>query len=391
MRIILIDDDLNFRRVVVPVLKGMGYDVVAAANWLGAMRELETNVFDVAFLDLRLGHEDGLELMPKLVGAQPQIAVVIITGYATIETAVQAIRRGAFDYLAKPFSPEQMQQVLMNISRARRLESKAVAPEPRLLVKAPTPIFESADPRMHQTYDLAFKAAPVRAPILIHGESGTGKSTLARVIHERSPQAKGSFVTVSCEHSCEPLERELFGTVKEYLTGAVVDTIGKVAEADGGTLYIDGVCALPLKLQPKLVRLLKEKEYERVGETKARRADVRVVSSTNGDLEQKFKDGQFDLELCRRLTAISIWMPPFRNRLADLPRIVMEWLRFLSKRWDKDLAGFPPAAWHALQTYSWPGNLSELRTVLEHSAMLAEKSEIGLNDLPPHLHPPEQQ
>jgi len=389
MRIILIDDDLNVRRTVVPVLKGMGHDVVAAANSRSAMQELEKDTFDVALLDLRLGEENGMELMTKLLKAQPRLAIIVTTAFATIETAVTAMRQGAFDYLAKPYTPDQLQQALMKVVRTRQLENKVAELESRVSAEAPSPILESVEPVMQKVYELAFKAAATPATILMQGESGTGKSVLARALHQKSPQADHAFVTVSCPSlSRELLESELFGHVKGAFTGAVSDTFGKVAAADGGTLFLDEIGELPLEIQPKLLRLLQDKEYERVGETKLRRANVRLITASNRDLEQAVKTGHFREDLYYRLNVISIRMPSLRERPGDLPRIAQEWLKFFAGQVGKDLTGFTPAALHALQTYSWPGNLRELRNVIERATILAEKKEIDLSDLPENLHRP---
>ena len=242
---------------------------------------------------------------------------------------------------------------------------------------------------MQKVYELAFKAAATPATILMQGESGTGKSVLARSLHQKSPQADHAFVTVSCPSlSRELLESELFGHVKGAFTGAVADTFGKVAAADGGTLFLDEIGELPLEIQPKLLRLLQDKEYERVGETKLRRANVRLITASNRDLEQAVKNGQFREDLFYRLNVISIRMPSLRERPGDLPRIAEEWLKFFAHQVGKDLTGFAPAALHALQTYAWPGNLRELRNVIERATILAEKKEIDLGDLPENLHRP---
>jgi NtrC-family two-component system response regulator AlgB len=327
--------------------------------------------------------------MTKLLKAQPRLAVIVTTAFATIETAVQAMRQGAFDYLAKPYTPDQLQQAIAKVARTRQLENKVAELESRVSAEAPTPILDSVEPVMQKVYELAFKAAATPATILMQGESGTGKSVLARSLHQKSPQADHAFVTVSCPSlSRELLESELFGHVKGAFTGAVSDTFGKVAAADGGTLFLDEIGELPLEIQPKLLRLLQDKEYERVGETKLRRANVRLITASNRDLEQAVKNGQFREDLYYRLNVISIRMPSLRERPGDLPRIAQEWLKFFASQVGKDLTGFSPAALHALQTYSWPGNLRELRNVIERATILAEKKEIDLSDLPENLHRP---
>jgi NtrC-family two-component system response regulator AlgB len=389
MRIMVIDDELNLRRTIVPVLKSMGHDVAAAGNSRSAIDQFEKDTFDVALLDLRLGEENGLELMTKLQKSQPRCAMIVTTAFATIETAVEAMRQGAFDYLAKPFTPDQLQQALMKVARTRQLENKVAELESRVSAEAPTPILDSVEPIMQKVYELAFKAAATPATILILGESGTGKSVLARAIHQKSPQADRPFVTVSCPSlSRELLESELFGHVKGAFTGAVADTFGKVAAADGGTLFLDEIGELPLEIQPKLLRLLQDKEYERVGETKLRRANVRLITATNRDLEQAVKNGQFREDLYYRLNVISVRMPSLRERPGDLPRIAQEWLHFFGQQVGKDLSGFTPAAVQALQSYPWPGNLRELRNVIERSTILADKKELDVTDLPENLNRP---
>jgi NtrC-family two-component system response regulator AlgB len=275
MRIILIDDELNVRRTVVPVLKGMGHEVVAAANGRAALQELERETFDVALLDLRLGEENGLDLLSKLLKAQPRLAIIVTTAFATIETAVEAMRQGAFDYLAKPYTPDQLQQALLKVARTRQLENKVAELESRVSQEAPSPILESVEPVMQKVYDLAFKAAATPATILIMGESGTGKSVVARAIHQKSPQADRTFVTVSCPSlSRELLESELFGHVKGAFTGAVSDTFGKVAAADGGTLFLDEIGELPLEIQPEAApSFAGQRSTSASAETKLRRGE----------------------------------------------------------------------------------------------------------------------
>jgi NtrC-family two-component system response regulator AlgB len=386
MRLLIIDDEENIRRTTAVVLEGLGHETAGAENRASALDRLEHSHFDIAFLDLKLDGESGLDLLPELLKVDPHLEIIVFTAYASIETAVEAMRRGAVDYIPKPFTPEQIRRVLRRTTEARRLRDRVAELESRLSTDSPTAQFASAEPAMQQVFDLATKAAATPATILLLGESGTGKTVLARALHAKSPQRDNAFVTVNCPSlSRELLESELFGHVKGAFTGAVAETQGKVALADGGTLFLDEIGELPLEVQPKLLRLLQEREYERVGETKTRRANVRVVSATNRNLEQSVKEGRFREDLFYRLNVISIQMPPLRERPRDLPDIAANYLRFFAQQCSKTIDGFSDEALQALRQYAWPGNLRELRNVIERAVILAGGKQIDLTDLPDKL------
>src|SRR5262249_41387682 len=314
-------------------------------------------LFDVAFLDLRLGREQGMDVLPAFLRLAPGLAVVVVTAYATIETAVEAMRRGALDYLPKPFTPNQLRLVLDRVSRLRRLQSHVEELEMQVRSTVPEADLQTEDPSMRQAMQVAFKAAPMEATILLRGESGTGKGLLAQAVHARSPRSAGPFVTVHCPSlSVELLESELFGHVRGAFTGAVQDTLGKVAVAEGGTLFLDEVGDLPLALQPKLLRLLQEKRYERLGETRTRACDVRILAATNHDLEAAAAAGKFREDLLYRLNVIEVVLPPLRQRPHDILPLAKHLLQFFARQSSKPVTGFTEEARAALLRYPWPGN-----------------------------------
>ncbi len=388
MRVLVIDDEANIRKTTVLALEGMGHETAEAEEGTSALSVLESAHFDVAFLDLKLGAENGLELLPKLLKINPNLDVVVFTAYASIENAVEAMRAGAVDYIGKPFTPEQIRQVLSKIVRMRKLEGRLADLEFRLSVDSPTTDLTTVEPAMKKVFELALKAAGTPATIMLTGESGTGKTVLGRAIHENSPQRESAFVTVSCPSlSRDLLESELFGHVKGAFSGAVAETWGKVSLADGGTLFLDEIGDLPLEIQPRLLRLLQEKEYERVGEAKTRKADVRVIAATNRNLEQAVQEGRFREDLFYRLNVISIRLPALRERAADVPRIAKGYLRFFARQCGKQVEGFSLPAEQAILSYAWPGNLRELRNVVERAVILATGSRIETSDLPDNLSP----
>ena len=386
MRILIIDDEAHIRKTTDVTLETLGHDCEQAANSTDALGLLKKGSFDCAFLDLRLGDENGLDLIPKLLSLEPRLNVIVFTAYSSIDTAVEAMRRGAVDYIAKPFTPEQIRQSIGRIENNQRLENRVVELESLLVGNDAFANFTTQEPAVQKVFETAKKAAGSAATMLILGESGTGKSILARALHKTSPQRENAFVTVACPSlSKELLESELFGHVRGAFTGAVGETWGKVKAAEGGTLFLDEIGELPLEIQPKLLRLLQEREYERVGDAKPRKANVRVVAATNRRLEELVKEGKFREDLFYRLNVITVDLPPLRQRPLDLPSVAQEHLRLFARQSGRSIKGFTPAAMAEMQRYPWPGNLRELRNVIERAVILAPGDKIDVNDFPDNL------
>ncbi len=383
MDILLIDDEVSLRRTLRTTLESMGHVAAEAASREQALALLQKQRFDAAFLDLRLGRESGMDLLPALLRAAPDLAVVVVTAYATIASAVEAMRRGAFDYLPKPFTPDQLRVTLERWRQMRRLRNQVADLQEQVRAAAPEADLETVEPAMRQALDLAFQAAASEATVLLRGESGTGKGVLARAMHARSPRSGGPFVTVHCPSlSGELLESELFGHVKGAFTGAVSDTTGKVAAADGGTLFLDEIADLPLSVQPKLLRLVQDKAYERVGEARTRVVDVRILTATNRELQAETAAGRFREDLYYRLNVIDVELPPLRRRRGDILPLAERLLRFFARQSGKPAAEFTAAAQAALTKYGWPGNVRELRNAVERGVILAPGREIDLPHLP---------
>ena len=383
MRVLIVDDEVSIRKTTRVAVETAGHVAAEAPNAARALKAVAEEMFDVVFLDLKLGQDDGLEVLDRLLKVETPPAVVMFTAYANVAIAVEAMRRGAFDFIPKPFTPEQIRGVLAKLEKNTALRNRVRTLEGELAAEAPPLLLESTEPLMQRELAMAFKAADSSANLLILGPSGTGKSVLARELHRRSARRDAPFITVNCPSlSRELLESELFGHVKGSFTGAVSDTLGKVAAADGGTLFLDEIGELPLAIQPKLLRLLQEREYERVGEAQPRRANVRVIAATNRNLADEVKAGRFREDLFYRLNVIGLTLPGLRDRPADLARLADGYRRYFAAQLRKKIAAFSPAVTAAFTAYSWPGNLRELRNVIERAVILSSGETIELADLP---------
>jgi NtrC-family two-component system response regulator AlgB len=371
LRVLVIDDEKNIRATLTLCLESMGCEVTAVASGPAALAALTRQLFDLAFLDLRLGEMNGLELLPRLLAASPLLAVVVITAYATFDTAVEAMKKGAADYLPKPFSPAQIRHLVERIVERRELTHKLQDLEERLHETVPEIDLETNSGIMRAVLETTLRAAKSEATVLLCGESGTGKGVLARLLHASSRRATGPFVVVNCPTlSEELLASELFGHVKGAFTGAVRDQVGRVEAAQGGTLFLDEIGEMTPGLQAKLLRFLHDKEFERIGETKTRQADVRVLAATNRDLEADVKAARFREDLWYRLNVITIRVPSLHERREDILRLARGFLAFFSRTTGRPCLEFSSAAEAALLAHSWPGNVRELRNAIERAVIL---------------------
>jgi len=386
LNILVVDDEINIRRTLSICLETEGYRVVAVSNFEDALTAASDGSFGIAFVDLRLGAADGLDLIPALLATTPWMRIIVITAYASVETAVEAMKRGAADYLPKPFTPAQIKLAVHKALDVLALEQKVVTLKEDLSRSRPEADFSSSSAAMTRAIALAHQAAPSDATLLLRGETGTGKSALAKAIHTWSLRASKPFSVLSCPSlSPELLESELFGHVKGAFTGAVRDNPGRIGACNGGTLFLDEIGDLPLSLQPKLLRFVQDKEYERVGDYVTRHADVRILAATYMNIEESVREGRFREDLYYRLNVIQIEIPPLRERPDDVAALAERLLLFFGRACHRSVSGFTDEAVQLLRNYNWPGNVRELRNVVERAVILCREKRIGVEDLPENL------
>jgi len=378
---LVVDDDPGVRQSIRLCVEADGARALGVATASGAIEAIERGRFDVVFLDLWLGAESGLEVLPEILRRQPDVGVIVITAFASFETAVQAMKLGAADYLPKPFTPEQVRHAARRVVEARLLRRQVDEMRERLARTDVEGSFRWESPAYRNLLTTAARVAAADCVVLLRGESGTGKNVLARWIRERSQRASEPFVVVDCPALSSPLmSSTLFGHKKGAFTGAIADSPGKVQEAGRGTLLLDEVGDLDAEAQARLLRFLNDRSYERLGEAKERTADVRILAATNRPLEEFVKEGRFREDLFYRLNVVTLTLPPLRERRQDLLRLANHYLAFAAQR-GEGARSFSPDAEAAIEQHSWPGNLRELRNAVDRAAILSDSPVLTAADL----------
>ena len=384
--LLLVDDDHQVLDGMSDWLREKGFNVSEATSCREARTLIDGASFDLVLSDIRLSDGDGFDVLEHCRSRRPDAMVILITGYATAETGIEAIRAGAFDLLTKPLLDKELELAIDRAFSQRTVIEENAKLKAQLDLRFGMENVVGRDHRMLKTFDMIDSIADTRATVLISGESGTGKSLIARAIHRRSSRRDKPFVEVACGALPETLlESELFGHVAGSFTGATGDKTGKFKQADGGTIFLDEISTASPSMQVKLLRVLQELEFEPVGGTKTIHIDTRVILATNDDLARAVATGQFRQDLYYRVNVINIELPPLRSRLSDIPLLAEHFLTRIREETGKPVEGFSDEAMAALQAYRWPGNVRELQNVVERAVLLGKTPEITLDDLPRDL------
>jgi two-component system, NtrC family, response regulator PilR len=385
-RILVVDDEQSMREFLDIMLKKEGYRVTLASNGEEVLRFIEKEIFDLILMDIRMPRMDGITVLRRVKAISPETIVIMITAYASADTAIKAMKEGAYDYITKPFKVEEIKLIIKNALEKKNLQNENILLKQVVRDRYHFGNIIGQSPKMSTLYDLLEKVSATKTNILITGESGTGKELVAKAIHYNSPRKEKPFVTLNCGAIPESLiESELFGHVKGAFTDAIATKKGLFEVADEGTIFLDEISELPLLMQVKLLRVLQDKEFKRVGGTDDIRVDVRIISATNKDLEEGVREKRFREDLFYRLNVIQIKLPPLRERREDIPLLATHFLKRYSDELSKNILTISPEALRILLNYEYPGNVRELQNIIERAVALETAQELSAENLSSYL------
>ena len=385
-KVLIVDDEKNMRHMLEVLLKEEGFETAAAEDGEEALARLEAEDFDFMLCDIRMPKMDGPRLMSEIKKKNIQVTVIMMSAYGTVDTAIESMKLGAYDYIPKPFRADEVVLTLKKAEEREKLVRENITLRRAVASEFAFDSIITKNPKMRELLETVTKVAPYKSTVLITGESGTGKELIAKAIHFSSPRRDAPFIPVNCGAIPENLlESELFGHVKGAFTDASQTKRGLFEEANEGTLFLDEIGELPLMLQVKLLRVLESEEIRRVGDTQQIKVDVRIIASTLRDLADDVKQGRFRSDLFYRLNVLNIHLPPLRERKEDIPTLVDEFIRRYNQRLGKNIHGISPEAQEMLMNNTWAGNVRELENAIERSMALAEGTRIEVDNLPPYL------
>jgi two-component system response regulator HydG len=391
-KILVVDDEQSHRTMLKAVLGKEGFEVSEADDGTSAVKAVENDTFDLILMDIRMTDMDGIEAITEIKKFSPSIPVIMMTAYASVKTAVEALKSGAYDYLTKPLDMDELKILIRKALNYYHLQKENIFLKERLADRFDFSQIIGRSRAMKELFETLSLIAPSDATVLIYGESGTGKEIVANAIHQNSPRAQKPFIKVNCAALPETLlESELFGHERGAFTGAVTRKAGRFQLADGGSLFLDEISDMSLTTQVKLLRVLQEREFEPLGRTKTVHVDIRLVAATNKDLEAEVKEGQFREDLFYRLNVVPIHLPPLRKRKDDIPLLAEHFFRVYQEKNKSSLKGFLPKTMDVMIRYDWPGNVRELENVVERAVLFSRGEFISPEDLPPHLQGSEYQ
>src|SRR5580700_92322 len=383
-QVLIVDDEPNLRKILSAQLTRDGYDVMTAEDGEQGLTLLREHHIDLVITDLKMPKVDGMTLLRRALELEPELPIVLITAHGTIDTAVEALKSGAFDFVTKPFDKDEVRQIVAKALRTRELRGADATPVPT--GRGVRFGIIGSSPGITDLYAVLERVADTPTTVLITGESGTGKELVARALHEHSSRKDKPFIKVNCAAiPKELIESELFGYERGAFTGAVTSKPGRFELANGGTLFLDEIGEIPIEMQVKLLRALQESEFERVGGIKTIRVDVRLVAATNRDLKKLIAAGSFREDLFYRLNVVPIRLPALRERAGDIPLLVGHFLGKFNDRLKKRVTAVDPEAMEALSAHAWPGNIRELENVIERAVLFCDSSKVRVQDLPPEV------